>query len=109
MISLVRAGVTAALLVVAPLLSFQSASAAADKAFRNSELADSAVTLEAQIKTDAGTPTKPLPQIRRDADIQHFDRRAGLPRQHIHGSSAGTKIQAHLRGDGGGIGAHAMH
>jgi alpha-2-macroglobulin len=79
MISLVRAGVAAALLVVAPLLSFQSASAA-DKAFRNSELADSAVKLEAQIKTDAGTPTKPLPQIRRDADAAFGknDFRAGM-------------------------------
>src|SRR3984885_13234403 len=56
MISLVRAGVAAALLVVTPLLSSQAASAA-DKAFRNSELADSAVKLEAQIKFDAGTPT----------------------------------------------------
>src|ERR1700722_2326990 len=80
MISLVRAGVTAALLVVAPLLSFQSASSAADNAFRNSELADSAVKLEAQIKTDAGTPTKPLPKIRRDADaaFSKNDFRAGM-------------------------------
>jgi hypothetical protein len=79
MISLVRAGVAAALLVVTPLLSSQAASAA-DKAFRNSELADSAVTLEAQIKSDAGTPTKPLPQIRRDADtaFSKNDFRAGM-------------------------------
>src|SRR5271170_176210 len=63
MISLIRAGVAAALLIVAPL-----AANAAEKAFRNSELADSAVTLEAQIKSDAGTPTKPLAQIRKDAD-----------------------------------------
>ena len=48
MISLVRAGVTAALFAVAPLLPSQSASAA-EKAFRNSELADSAVKLEGQI------------------------------------------------------------
>ena len=67
MISLVRAGVIAALFAVAPLLLPQSASAA-EKAFRNSELADSAVKLEGQIKSDAGTLTKPLPQIRRDAD-----------------------------------------
>ncbi|HXW42383.1 MAG TPA: alpha-2-macroglobulin [Xanthobacteraceae bacterium] len=61
--SLVRAGVAAALFAVAPL-----AAAAAEKPFQNSDLADSAVKLEAQIKSDAGTPTKPLAQIRRDAD-----------------------------------------
>ena len=79
MISLVRAGVVAALFAVAPLLLPQSASAA-EKAFRNSELADSAVKLEGQIKSDAGTPTKPLPQIRRDADaaFSKNDFRAGM-------------------------------
>jgi alpha-2-macroglobulin len=79
MISLVRAGVTAALFAVAPLLLTQSASAA-EKAFRNSELADSAVKLEGQIKSDAGTLTKPLPQIRRDADaaFSKNDFRAGM-------------------------------
>src|SRR5271168_3726488 len=78
--SLVRAGVTAALLAVAPLLAPLAANAAVEKAFRNSELADSAVTLEAQIKTDAGTPTKPLPQIRKDADAAFAknDFRAGM-------------------------------
>ncbi len=51
------------MLVLAPL-----AAGAAEKPYQNDELAQSAVTLEAQIKSDAGTPTKPLPQIRRDAD-----------------------------------------
>ena len=75
MISLVRAGVVAALLAVACL-----AANAAEKAFRNSELADSAVKLEGQIKSDAGTPTKPLAQIRRDADaaFSKNDFRAGM-------------------------------
>ena len=63
MFSLFRAGVSAALLAVASL-----AANAAEKPFQNSDLADSAIKLEAQIKSDAGTPTKPLPQIRRDAD-----------------------------------------
>ena len=63
MLSFVRAGLIAALFALAPL-----AAAAAEKPFQNSVLADSAVKLEAQIKADAGTPTKPLPQIRRDAD-----------------------------------------
>ncbi len=53
---------------------------AAEKPFQNSDLADSAITLEAQIKSDAGTPTKPLPQIRRDADAAFTknDFRAGM-------------------------------
>ena len=63
MLSFVRAGLIAALFALAPL-----AAVAAEKPFQNSALADSAVKLEAQIKADAGTPTKPLPQIRRDAD-----------------------------------------
>ena len=63
MLSFVRAGLIAALFALAPL-----AAVAAEKPFQNSALANSAVKLEAQIKADAGTPTKPLPQIRRDAD-----------------------------------------
>src|SRR5271169_2240291 len=66
MISLIRAGICAALLMVAPLVI--GAANAAEKPFQNSDLADAAITLEAQIKSDAGTPTKPLAQIRRDAD-----------------------------------------
>src|ERR1700684_625032 len=61
--SLVRAGLAAALWVIA---SF--AANAAEKPFENSDLAKGAVTLEAQIKSDAGAPTKPVAQIRRDAD-----------------------------------------
>ena len=63
MLSLIRAGVAAALLAVALL-----AAHAAEKAFQNSDLADSAIKLEAQIKSDAGAPVKPVAQIRRDAD-----------------------------------------
>ncbi len=63
MISLVRAGLAAALFAFAPLTAH-----AADKPFQNRDLADSAIKLEAQIKSDAGAPTKPVAQIRRDAD-----------------------------------------
>jgi len=63
MLSLVRAGLAAALVAVACL-----AANAADKPFQDSDLADSAVALEAKIKADAGAPSKPLAQIRRDAD-----------------------------------------
>jgi alpha-2-macroglobulin len=68
--SLVRAGLAAALLALvstlAPILA--PIAAAADKPFQNKELADSAVKLEAQIKADAGAPTKTVAQIRHDAD-----------------------------------------
>ncbi|MGA9208723.1 MAG: hypothetical protein WB347_13035, partial [Terriglobales bacterium] len=63
MISLIRAGLAAALVAFAPLTA-----TAADKPFQNADLADSAIKLEAQIKADAGAPTKPVAQIRRDAD-----------------------------------------
>jgi uncharacterized protein YfaS (alpha-2-macroglobulin family) len=63
----IRAGIAAALLVVASLAAAFSANAG-EKAFANRDLADAAVTLEAQIKSDAGAPAKPLPQIRKDAD-----------------------------------------
>ena len=38
------------------------------KPFQDGDLADSAIKLEAQIKADAGAPSKPLAQLRRDAD-----------------------------------------
>jgi alpha-2-macroglobulin len=63
MLSFVRAGLAAALVAFAPL-----SASAAEKPFQDQRLADSAVTLEAQIKEDAGKPAKPLAQIRRDAD-----------------------------------------
>jgi uncharacterized protein YfaS (alpha-2-macroglobulin family) len=80
MLWLIRAGFAAALFVVAPLLAASSPASAAEKVFQNRDLADSAVTLEAQIKTDAGNPAKPLAQIRRDADqaFQKNDFRAGM-------------------------------
>ena len=43
-------------------------------------LAEAAITLEAQIKSDAGAPAKPVAQIRRDADAAFTknDFRAGM-------------------------------
>jgi uncharacterized protein YfaS (alpha-2-macroglobulin family) len=67
MCALLRAGLAATL--AAAFFTVMSFSAhAADKPFENSDLADSAVQLEAQIKSDAGAPTKPIAQIRKDAD-----------------------------------------
>jgi alpha-2-macroglobulin len=48
-------------------VAFASAHAA-DKPFQNSDLANSAIQLEAQIKSDAGAPAKPVAQLRKDAD-----------------------------------------
>jgi hypothetical protein len=75
MLKLVRAGVAAALLGLTLLPAL-----AADKAFQNSELNDAAIKLEAQIKTDAGTVTKPAATLRRDADVafQKSDLRTGM-------------------------------
>jgi alpha-2-macroglobulin len=75
MLSFIRAGLAAALVIVAPL-----AASAAEKPFQNKALADSAITLEAQIKADAGASSKPVAQIRRDADaaFSRNDFRAGM-------------------------------
>jgi uncharacterized protein YfaS (alpha-2-macroglobulin family) len=63
MLASVRAGVVAALVTLASTAAF-----AADKPFQRDELADSAIKLEARIKTEAGTVTKPLAALRRDVD-----------------------------------------
>ena len=71
----VRAGLVAALVA---LVFFPAM--AADKAFKQGELDDSAIKLEAQIKSDAGTVTKPAATLRRDADaaFQKNDFRTGM-------------------------------
>ena len=53
---------------------------AADKAFKRDDLADSAVKLEAQIKSEAGPVTKSTAALRTDADtaFKRFDFRTGL-------------------------------
>ncbi|SFL57076.1 hypothetical protein SAMN03159423_2552 [Bradyrhizobium sp. NFR13] len=75
MIGLVRA------VSVCAALAFGLVSAhAADKAFRRDELADSAVKLEAQIKSEAGPVAKSAATLRTDADVafKRSDFRAGL-------------------------------
>ena len=63
MIGLVRAATLCAALVVG-LVSAQ----AAEKAFRRDDLADSAIRLEAQIKTEAGAVAKSAAALKNDAD-----------------------------------------
>ena len=63
MIGLVRAAAVCATLALG-LVQVQ----AADKAFKRDDLADSAIKLEAQIKSEAGVVTKPAATLRTDAD-----------------------------------------
>ena len=62
MIGLVRATVICATLALG-----LTAAGAADKAFKRDELADSAVKLEAQIKSEAGPVAKSSAMLRTDA------------------------------------------
>ncbi|MGB7259639.1 MAG: alpha-2-macroglobulin, partial [Pseudolabrys sp.] len=75
MLSSVRAGLVAALTLVALVPAF-----AADKPFHRSDLDEAAIRLEAQIKNDAGSVTKPVATLKRDADaaFQKKDYRNGM-------------------------------
>src|SRR5207302_10597428 len=59
----VRAGFAAALVAF-----FTFTAHAADKPFQRSDLADSAVRLEAQIKTESGQVAKPVATLRSEAE-----------------------------------------
>ena len=75
MFTSVRAGFAAAFIALAFIPAL-----AADKAFKRSDLDDAAIKLEAQIKSDAGTVTKPAATLRHDADaaFQKNDFRTGM-------------------------------
>src|ERR1700687_1021366 len=75
MIGLVRAAALCATLALG-LVTAQ----AADKAFKRDDLADSAVKLEAQIKSEAGAVAQSGPALRTDADaaFRRSDFRTGL-------------------------------
>src|SRR6202166_3744993 len=75
MIGLVRAAALCATLALG-LVTAQ----AADKAFKRDDLADSAVKLEAQIKTEAGPVAKTNATLKTDADaaFKRSDFRTGL-------------------------------
>src|ERR1700712_1121534 len=75
MIGLVRAAALCATLALG-LVSAQ----AADKTFKRDDLADSAIKLEAQIKSEAGPVAKSAPTLRTDADaaFKRGDYRVGL-------------------------------
>src|SRR6195952_1077560 len=75
MIALVRATVVCATMVLGLVTAH-----AADKAFKRDDLADSAIKLEAQIKSEAGPVSKSSATLRTDADaaFKRLDYRAGL-------------------------------
>ena len=75
----VRAGLVAALVALV-FFPAMNVALAVEKAFKQSALDDSAIKLEAQIKSDAGTVNKPAAILRRDADaaFQKNDFRTGM-------------------------------
>src|SRR5882724_8992339 len=75
MFASVRAGFAAALVAFSASTAF-----AADKPFQRSDLADSAVRLEAQIKTEAGQVAKPVATLRSEAEAAFAKRdfRSGM-------------------------------
>src|SRR6202171_4518781 len=79
MIGLVRAATLCATLALVLVLGLVTAQAA-DKAFKRDDLADSAIKLEAQIKSEAGPVAKSGASLRTDADaaFKRNDFRAGL-------------------------------
>jgi uncharacterized protein YfaS (alpha-2-macroglobulin family) len=79
MIGLVRAATLCATLALGLVLGVATAQAA-DKAFKRDDLADSAIKLEAQIKSEAGAVAKPATTLRTDADaaFKRGDLRSGL-------------------------------
>src|SRR5437763_12838025 len=75
MLASVRAGFAAALVAFSLIPAF-----AADKPFQRSDLADSAVRLETQIKTESGQVAKPVTTLRSEAEAAFAKRdfRAGM-------------------------------
>ncbi|WJR75020.1 alpha-2-macroglobulin [Bradyrhizobium sp. NP1] len=73
-------GLVRALALCATLVLGLTSAEAADKAFKRDDLADSAIKLEAQIKSEAGVVAKPVATLRNDADaaFKRNDFRSGL-------------------------------
>src|SRR6516165_11528699 len=80
MLMQMRAGVMAALVLFASFIATLSCYAA-DKPYQRADLADAAIRLEGQLRTEAGAITKPPAALRREADqaATRPDARALLP------------------------------
>lgn len=79
MLARLRAGAFAALILLLSFIAIGTVRAA-DKPFQRDDLADGAIRLEALIRKDAGSITRPLDMLRRDADaaFQRNDGRTGM-------------------------------
>ena len=79
MLTFVRAGIAAVLVMLSPVLASVPA-ASAEKAFQRDDLADAAIKLEAKINSDAGQVSKSAATLRREADAAfgRNDFRTGL-------------------------------
>ena len=84
-------GLVRAVTLCAALALGLSAAHAADKAFKRDDLADSAIKLEAQIKSEAGPVAKSTATLRTEADtaFRRSDFRTGL-RRYTGGSRFGV-------------------
>src|SRR5271169_3052686 len=80
MIGLVRAAILCAALSFALISAGLTSAHAADKPFKRDDLADSAIKLEAQIKSEAGSLSKSGAALKTDADaaFKRNDYRTGL-------------------------------
>jgi uncharacterized protein YfaS (alpha-2-macroglobulin family) len=80
MLMQMRAGLIAGLVLFASVIPTLPSSAA-DKPYHRSDLADAAIRLEGQLRTEAGAITKPPVALRREADqaAARSDARAVLP------------------------------
>src|SRR5436190_40043 len=80
MLAHVRVGFVAALVTLASFVFSSIPASAAGKAFQRGDLDEAAIKLEAEIKNDAGSGSKALAQLRRDADaaFQKNDVRNGM-------------------------------
>src|SRR3569832_146281 len=80
MIGLVRAAIFCATLSFGLISAALPSAQAADKAFKRDDLADSAIKLEAQIKSEAGVVSKTGAALKADADaaFKRNDYRTGL-------------------------------
>src|SRR3954451_10121710 len=78
--SSIMIGLVRAVAVCATLALGLVSAGAADKAFKRDDLADSAIKLEAQIKSEAGPVAKTSATLRTDADaaFKRFDVRTGF-------------------------------
>ena len=88
MILTVRVGIIAALVTIVSVF-LPSLSIAAEKAFDRPNLAEAAIKLEAEIKSDAGASGKPVAQIR--PPRRKADRLQGSSRMARTGSRMATR------------------